>query len=136
MHKVATLTYKTHILKRAAAAVANHNISKAEFERVVLQMSKADTELLIADLRQGSAPDPRKFFHIAKHLAGLAQKSPLVHGIVNDEDVTVSQEQLLDNHIKSLYCDYNKISQRATLKTVIAFEHQINAELGKFTVNR
>ena len=72
MHKVATLTYKSHILKRAAAAVANPNISKAEFERVVLQMSKADTELLITDLRQGSAPDPRKFFHIAKHLAGLA----------------------------------------------------------------
>ena len=72
MHKVATFSYQSHILRRAAAAVVNPNISKAEFERVVQQMSKADTELLIADLGKGAAPDPRKFFHIAKHLAGLA----------------------------------------------------------------
>ena len=72
MKKVASRSYQCHTMRRAAKAVANPDVSKNDFERIIKQMSKEESELLIADLGTGDAPDPRKFFHIAKHLAGLA----------------------------------------------------------------
>ena len=86
-------------------------------------------------MRGAQLVNQKKFFQLAKIIARADRKSPLVQGVMDDNEVELNPQQLLEQHISRLYCEYNPPHRGAVCHALLSREREINRIAGPFQIN-
>ena len=94
--------------------------------------TRNDFRALLEEMRGAQLVNQKKFFQLAKIIARADRKSPLVQGVMDDDEVELNPQELLEKHISSLYCEYNPPHLGMVSQALLNREHDINRIAGPF----
>ena len=134
MEKVAVKKQVSMTVKRILAAVNDPNIQGEQFSQLVLAGTRNDFRALLDEMRKAQFVNQGKFFQLAKIIARADRKSPLVQGVMNDEEVELNPQELLEQHLSKLYCEYNPIHRGIVSRELMHYEQDITRVSGVFQI--
>ena len=119
-------------VKRILAAVNDPSVQGEQFRQLVLAGTRNDYRALLDEMRKAQFVNQGKFFQLAKIIARADRKSPLVQGVMNDEEVELNPQELLEQHLSKLYCEYNPIHRGIVSRELMHYEQDITRASGVF----
>ena len=136
MVKISLVKRPAAAIKRIKAALNDPRISTQEFKEMVQTASKNNFKSMLEEMRDAQFVNQAKFFQLAKVLARADRKSPLVQGVVseNDAEVNLDPLELLEQHIERLYCSYNRPLRGTVCRNLLRHEQQIKEAEGHLQI--